>query len=118
MKSVVVLTTLAAAAAAQQGLSSCVVSLARTQALLKCTLSRNQQGCTGSMTSDAKAREFNCASADAACFCNNENFFRGLRDCGNQGCPQESGAAESAFAFGRDYCRCQSHLTHCDPLHC
>jgi hypothetical protein len=46
--------------------------------------------------------DFGCKAGDAVCYCSNQDFGNGVRDCANQACP--SSDAGSVIAFGAQYC--------------
>lgn len=52
--------------------------------------------------------QFGCSNGDAACYCKNEAFGLGLRDCSGQAC---GAAVQSAVvAYGNTYCSSASTM--------
>jgi hypothetical protein len=64
-------------------------------------LTAAQQTCITNMLNIASA-DFGCSAGDAVCYCSNQDFGYGVRDCANEAC--SSADAGSVIAFGASYC--------------
>ena len=47
--------------------------------------------------------QFNCGNGNASCYCVEPNFSRGIRDCSNESCMDDSDAA-AVIEYGSNYC--------------
>ncbi|KAF2689699.1 hypothetical protein K458DRAFT_291817, partial [Lentithecium fluviatile CBS 122367] len=63
------------------------------------------QTCISNMLAIAQSA-FGCASGDVVCYCTNQDFGYGVRDCAQEAC----GSAEEAntvISYGTNYCACE-----------
>jgi hypothetical protein len=56
--------------------------------------------------------QFGCDFGNVTCYCTNQDFGYGIRDCSNEAC-SASDAAE-VIAFGTQYCESESEHTPTD----
>lgn len=46
---------------------------------------------------------FGCAQGNVTCYCTNQDFGYGIRDCSNEACSASDAA--TVIAFGTQYCK-------------
>jgi hypothetical protein len=49
---------------------------------------------------------FGCGAGDVVCYCTNQNFGYGVRDCAQQACPNAEDA-NNVIKYGTAYCECE-----------
>ncbi|KAK4963851.1 hypothetical protein LTR66_012614, partial [Elasticomyces elasticus] len=59
------------------------------------------QQCINNMLQIATS-QFGCAPGNVTCYCTNQNFGYGIRDCSNAACTPDQAA--SVMSFGASYC--------------
>ena len=60
-----------------------------------------QQTCVNNMINIATS-QFGCTAGDVKCYCTNQNFGYGIRDCSNESCSPSDAA--KVISFGTAYC--------------
>ncbi len=107
MKTTLTLLVAAAAVAVAQDVGSlpaCGVSLLPTpqfRVFALVLMGLLQQTCVSNMINIAST-ELGCTAGDVACYCTNQDFGFGIRDCSSAICSPEEAA--SVIAFGAEYC--------------
>lgn len=54
------------------------------------------------------SNEFGCATGDVTCYCTNQDFGYGIRDCSTEACGSD--VASQVIAFGTAYCQSKLQL--------
>ncbi|OAG05249.1 uncharacterized protein CC84DRAFT_1093842 [Paraphaeosphaeria sporulosa] len=60
------------------------------------------QTCVNNMIAIAQS-SFGCSSGDVACYCSNQDFGYGVRDCAREACGSDAVAAQ-VISYGATYC--------------